>query len=112
MPRPLTHELLVSVLHTLGAKLTRCTVSDLKDNTYYAILTIEREGKTYSVDARPSDGITLALHEKAAIFVEDSVMNSVAVEEGGIAGLSNEEEPGAQGAPGEEEQASGEPGEE
>jgi len=82
MPRPLTHELLVSVLHTFGAKLTRCLVSDLRNNTYYAILTLQHDGKTFEVDARPSDAITLALHEKAAIFVEDSVMDSVAREEG------------------------------
>lgn len=81
-PRPLTHELLVSMLHSLGAKLTRCLVSDLKDNTYYAILTVESNGKTYEIDARPSDAITLSLHEKAAIFVEESVMDSVATEEG------------------------------
>ena len=82
MPRPLTHELLISVLHTFDAQLTRCLVSDLRNNTYYAILTIKRDGVTYEVDARPSDAITLALHEKAAIFVEDSVMDSVAREEG------------------------------
>ena len=81
MPRPLTHELLISVLQALGAKLIRCLVSDLKDNTYYAIMTVEREGRVYEIDARPSDAITLALHEKAGIFVEDSVMDSVAKEE-------------------------------
>jgi bifunctional DNase/RNase len=80
--RPLTHELLISVMRTFGAKLTRCLVSDLRDNTYYAILSIESNGKKYEVDARPSDAITLALHEKAAIFVEDSVMDTVAKEEG------------------------------
>jgi bifunctional DNase/RNase len=79
--RPLTHELLVSVVHSLGARLTRCLVSDLKDNTYYAILTLERDGKKYEVDARPSDAIALALYEKAAIFVEESVMDAVAKEE-------------------------------
>lgn len=81
-PRPLTHELLISVLRHLGAKIARCVVSDLKESTYYATLSIERDGQIVDVDARPSDAITLALHEKAAIFVEDAVMDSVATEEG------------------------------
>ena len=81
-PRPLTHELAISMLHTLGTKITRCLVSDLKKGTYYAILSLEQNGTTYEVDARPSDAITLALHEKTPIFVEDSVMDSVATEGG------------------------------
>jgi bifunctional DNase/RNase len=80
-PRPLTHELVVSMLHTLGAKITRCLVSDLKNGTYYAILTLEQNGKTFEVDARPSDAITLALHEKTPIYVEESVMDSVSTQE-------------------------------
>ncbi len=83
LPRPLTHELLVSILHTLGARVTRCLVSDLRDNTYYAILTVEKDGKTYEIDARPSDAVTLAIHEKADIYVEDVVMDAVAKEEKG-----------------------------
>jgi bifunctional DNase/RNase len=75
--RPLTHELIISMLHALGAKITRCLVSDLKDNTYYAILTLEHNGKTVEIDARPSDSITLALHENAPIFVADDIMDKV-----------------------------------
>ena len=62
--RPLTHELLISIMHSLGARLTRCLVSDLRDNTYYAILTLERNGQMHEIDARPSDAITLALHDR------------------------------------------------
>jgi bifunctional DNase/RNase len=81
LPRPLTHELLVSVVHTLGGKITRCVVTELKNNTYFALLSVERDGQTFEIDSRPSDGITLALHEGAQIFVDESVMDAVATEE-------------------------------
>jgi len=81
LPRPLTHELLVSVVHTLGGDITRCVVTELKNNTYFALLSIERDGQTFEIDARPSDAITLALHEGAQIFVDESVMDAVATEE-------------------------------
>lgn len=81
LPRPLTHELLVSVVHTLGGRITRCVITELKNNTYFALLTVERGGETFEIDSRPSDAITLALHEDAQIFVDESVMDAVATEE-------------------------------
>ncbi len=81
LPRPLTHELLVSVVQTLGGEITRCVVTELKNNTYYALLSVERDGQTYEIDSRPSDAITLALHESAQIFVDESVMDAVGTEE-------------------------------
>jgi len=84
LARPLTHELLISMLNTLGAKIVRCLVSDLKDNTYFAILTLERGEETFEVDARPSDAITLSLHAKADIFVDENVMNLAAKDEGKV----------------------------
>jgi bifunctional DNase/RNase len=50
LPRPLTHELLVSVVHTLGGRITRCVVTELKNNTYFALLTVERDGQTFEID--------------------------------------------------------------
>ncbi|MFH1421697.1 MAG: bifunctional nuclease family protein [Planctomycetota bacterium] len=82
--RPLTHELIIRMLNSLNIKITRCYVNDLKDNTYFALLSLEHDGKTVEIDARPSDSITLALHENAPIFVDDSIMNQVAETEDNV----------------------------
>jgi hypothetical protein len=73
-PRPLTHELLVNVLAALGAKLTRIDVTDLREGTYYAELTLESGGRTLKVDSRPSDAIALALRVGAPIFAEPGLL--------------------------------------
>jgi hypothetical protein len=73
-PRPLTHELLVNVLTALGAKLTRVDVTDLREGTYYAELTLESGGRSLKVDSRPSDAIALALRVGAPIFAEPGLL--------------------------------------
>lgn len=78
--RPLTHDLLVSVLKGLGGFLDRVVISKVVDNTYFAELIIRRDGEIISVDARPSDSIAVALRTKAKILAEESLLEDVSVE--------------------------------
>ena len=73
-PRPLTHDLLVSVIEQLGGHLARVVLNDLKGGTYYAKLMIQRGEETIEVDARPSDAIALAVRTQAEIFAEEVVL--------------------------------------
>jgi len=76
-PRPMTHDLLKSVIDELGGRLERIVVSELKDNTFYATLQLHSQQQgTLTVDARPSDAIALALRSGARIFVEEAVIQS------------------------------------
>src|SRR4026209_2076762 len=68
-PRPMTHDLLRNVLIELGATLKRVIVSDLRENTFYAYLELDRAGETILIDSRPSDAIALSLRTKAPVFV-------------------------------------------
>ena len=76
-PRPLTHDLLSSVIVSLGGKLVRSVIDDLKNDTYYAKVVIKKEESEVFVDARPSDAITIALQQDAPIYVSERVMNLV-----------------------------------
>ena len=75
-PRPMTHDLLRNVIHDLKAEIRKVVVSDLKDNTFYALIHLEVNGEPLAVDARPSDAIALALRARAPIFVEDRVIDN------------------------------------
>jgi uncharacterized protein len=75
-PRPMTHDLLRNVIHDLKAEIRKVVVSDLKDNTFYALIHLEANGEPLAVDARPSDAIALALRARAPIFVEDRVIDN------------------------------------
>ena len=77
MPRPMTHDLMASLVEALGAKLDRVLISDLKNNTFFAKLVLLRGADRIELDARPSDAIALAVHLEAPIFVEDRVLESV-----------------------------------
>lgn len=77
--RPLTHDLLRSVITELGATVTQIVVSDLKDDTFYARVIMDVGGRHAEVDSRPSDAIALAVRVKVPIFVEDSVMDKAGV---------------------------------
>jgi bifunctional DNase/RNase len=74
-PRPMTHDLLRNVIHDLKAGIQKIVVSDLKDNTFYALIYLTVNGEPMAIDARPSDAIALALRARAPIFVEDSVID-------------------------------------
>ena len=77
-PRPMTHDLLKNVLDSLGVKVIKIEVNDLRDNTYFALIHMEVNGKRLVIDSRPSDAIALALRVNAAIFVEESVIKKSA----------------------------------
>jgi uncharacterized protein len=74
-PRPMTHDLLRNVISDLNATVQKVVVSDLKDNTFYALIHLLLDGNQLAVDARPSDAIALALRAKAPIFVEENVID-------------------------------------
>ena len=74
-PRPMTHDLLKNVIHDLKADVLKIVVSDLKENTFYALIYLKVNGEAVAVDARPSDAIALALRSRAPIFVEDRVID-------------------------------------
>jgi uncharacterized protein len=73
-PRPMTHDLLKNVIQDLKARIQKIVVSDLKENTFYALIYLDTDGETVAIDARPSDAIALALRAHAPIFVEDTVI--------------------------------------
>lgn len=74
LERPLTHDLMVSVLELLGVTVTRVEVTDLRDGTYYALLILDRSGVPFEVDARPSDALAIAVRVGAPIFVAPEVL--------------------------------------
>jgi bifunctional DNase/RNase len=78
--RPLTHDLLVSVLGGMGGSLERVIITEVVENTYFAELIIQRNGSVISVDARPSDSIAVALRTKAKIFAEEGLLEQATVE--------------------------------
>lgn len=79
VPRPLTHDLLRNLMDPLGARLVRVEISELTDNTFFARLILDRDGKELVVDARPSDAIALALRCEAPVFVAAAVMQQAGV---------------------------------
>ena len=73
-PRPMTHDLLRNIIQDLEGTVQRIVISDLQDNTFFALIYVRINGETLAIDARPSDAIALALRTKAPIFVEDTVI--------------------------------------
>lgn len=74
-PRPMTHDLLRLVLEQLGATVEKIVISDLRESTFFALIHLRQEGRSVSVDARPSDAIALALRTEAPIYVLRSVLD-------------------------------------
>jgi bifunctional DNase/RNase len=75
-PRPMTHDLIKSVLTGLDALVHKVVVTELKDDTFYAVIWLEREGQVVSIDSRPSDALALALRVDCPIFVDDEVLKT------------------------------------
>lgn len=73
-PRPLTHDLFKNLIESLKMKVTRIVITDLLENTYYALIYITDGKKETPVDSRPSDAVAVALRTNASIFVEDSIL--------------------------------------
>ena len=78
--RPMTHELLYRILDGLNIKVKKVVVSDLRDNTFYAVLSLEMDGKTIDIDARPSDALTIAVHYGAPVYVAEHVLRAAEAE--------------------------------
>ncbi len=74
-PRPMTHDLLRNAIETIGAKVSKIVISDLRDNTFYAQIHVQTNGTAVEIDARPSDAIALALRTEAPIFVLQPVLD-------------------------------------
>ncbi|MBI3333291.1 MAG: bifunctional nuclease family protein [Candidatus Omnitrophica bacterium] len=79
LPRPMTHDLMSSILTTLGTKVERVVVTDLKDGTYYAVITLNAGPHRYEIDSRPSDAMALAVRTSAPIFVDEKVLKKCPV---------------------------------
>ena len=79
VPRPLTHDLLRSVVDALGARVNCIVVNDLKNDTFYAKITLDVDGGQMEVDSRPSDALALAVRVEAPIYVEESVLDKAGI---------------------------------
>jgi bifunctional DNase/RNase len=79
-PRPMTHDLVTDMLEQLGAQVIRITVTELRENTFYAQITVQQDGQEIEVDSRPSDAIALAIRAEAPIFAADRVIEESAIE--------------------------------
>jgi bifunctional DNase/RNase len=73
-PRPMTHDLIKNILEAIDARVVKVMVTDLKDNTFFAVLHLQVGETEYTVDSRPSDAIALALRVAAPIFVDEDVV--------------------------------------
>ena len=78
--RPLTHDLLLSVLEILGAEIKRIEITDLSDGIYFSRLVLESRGIEYEIDARPSDAMAMAVRTEAPLFIDQQV-----IDKGGMA---------------------------
>jgi hypothetical protein len=79
-PRPMTHDLLSDMLEQLEAQVVRITVTELRENTFYAQITVQQDGREIEIDSRPSDAIALAIRADAPIFAADTVIEESAIE--------------------------------
>jgi bifunctional DNase/RNase len=75
-PRPMTHDLIKTLLLGLGTGIRKVVVSELKDDTFYAVIWLDRDGELISVDSRPSDALALALRLDCPIYVDESVLKT------------------------------------
>ena len=75
-PRPMTHDLIKTLLLGLGTGIRKVVVSELKDDTFYAVIWLDRDGDLISVDSRPSDALALALRLDCPIYVDESVLKT------------------------------------
>ena len=79
-PRPMTHDLFTEMLSQLEARVIRIAVTELRENTFYALITVSLDGSEIEIDSRPSDAIALAVRAEAPIYAADSVIEESAIE--------------------------------
>ncbi len=89
-PRPMTHDLMQSLLQQIGVAIKKIVISDLRDDTFFALIHVDRDGREIEVDARPSDAIALALRADAPIFVLRPVLEKAKAVD--LAGQGTDEE--------------------
>ncbi len=77
--RPMTHDLLKNVIEAMGGKVNRILINDLVDNTFYARILVDVDGRTVEIDARPSDSIALALRTQSIIYVDERVLSEAGI---------------------------------
>ena len=90
-PRPMTHDLLKNVFLGLDVAVQKIVVNDLRDDTFYALIWVERNGQIFSIDSRPSDALALALRLDCPIYVEETVLKSSKVAASVSEKVNNEE---------------------
>jgi hypothetical protein len=79
-PRPLTHDLMITVMEELHSKIEKVIIDDLNDGIFFARIVVRKDGEEYEFDARPSDSIALAIRTKAPVYVSTKVMESASVD--------------------------------
>jgi bifunctional DNase/RNase len=90
-PRPMTHDLIKNMLLGFNATLRKVVVSELRDDTFYAVIWVERDGELLSIDSRPSDALALALRLDCPIYVEEEVLKTSKIAVAAADPSSNEE---------------------
>jgi len=90
-PRPMTHDLIKNVLLGLEAHVNKVVVTELRDDTFYALIWLERDGQVITVDSRPSDALALALRTDCPIYVEDEVLKNSKISSAASDKVNNEE---------------------
>ncbi len=75
-PRPMTHDLIKTILMGMEARVDRIVVNELKDDTFFATIWVEKNGEMMSIDSRPSDALAIALRTDSPIFVDESVLKN------------------------------------
>jgi uncharacterized protein len=79
-PRPMTHDLMTDMLEQLDAEVLRITVTELRDNTFYASITVQQNGSELEIDSRPSDAIAIAVRSEVPIYAAEHVIEESAIE--------------------------------
>ena len=90
-PRPMTHDLIKNLLLGLETHVHKVVVTELRDDTFYAVIWLEKEGQVISIDSRPSDALALALRTDCPIYVEDEVLKSSKISGTASDKVNNEE---------------------
>ena len=93
MPRPLTADLMASLLEASGATVERVAVISLRDKTFYSVITLSAGGQTSEVDARPSDALNLAARVGAPIYVDEEIIDSSGMRAGEVLGKLDDDSP-------------------
>jgi hypothetical protein len=79
-PRPMTHDLFTDILSQLEARVVKIAVTELRENTFYALITVAVDGTEIEIDSRPSDAIALAVRAEAPIYAAEAVIEESAIE--------------------------------